>query len=62
MYLDPHNDACPFEHFPQSMDVRYHYGNVVVAVVVCSIVVVVGLVVSRSLSIVYVVFAVELVM
>ena len=45
------------------MDVRYHYGNVLVAVVVvCSIVVVVGLVISRSLSIVDVVSEVVLVM
>ena len=45
-------------NFPQSMEVRYQYGDVVV--VACSTVVV--LVVSRILSIVYVVFAVEFVM
>ena len=53
IYLDPHIVACPFEPFPQSMEVRYHYCDVVV-VVVCSTVVdvVVGSVVSGSLSIV----------
>ena len=61
MYLDPHVVVCTFEPFPQSMDVRYHYGDVLV--VVCStVVVIVGVVVNRSLSIVDVVFMVKFVM
>ena len=34
MYLDPQVVACPVEPFPQSMDVRNHYGYVLVAVVI----------------------------
>ena len=44
------------------MDVRYHYGDVLVVVVCSTIVVVVGLIVSRILSIVDVVFAIKFVM
>ena len=33
MYLDPHVIACHFEPFPKSMDVRYHYEDVLVVVV-----------------------------
>ena len=58
MDLDPLAVACPFEPLPWSMDVRYHY----VDVVVCSTIVVVGLVVSRSLSIVDVMFAIKFVL
>ena len=34
MYLDAQAVVCPLEPFPQSMDVRYHYGDVFIAVVV----------------------------
>ena len=44
------------------MNVRYHYGDDVVVVVVYSTVVVVGLVVSGSMSILDVMFAVKFVM
>ena len=47
------------------MDVRYYYGDILfvfVVVVVCSTIVVVGLVVSRILSIVDVMFAIKFVM
>ena len=60
MWLDAYIVTCPFEPIPQSMDVRYHYGDVL-AVVVCStvvVVVVVELIVSRGFSIVDDVFAV----
>ena len=30
MHLDSQAVACPFEPFPQSLDIRYHYGDVVV--------------------------------
>ena len=57
MYLDPPAVACPCEPLFYSMDVRYHNEDVLV---VCStIVVVVGLVVSRIMSIVDVMFAVH---
>ena len=53
MHLDPPAVVCPFELLPLSMDVRYHYGDVLVVVAVCLaiVVVIVGLVVSRILSI-----------
>ena len=61
--MDPHTVVCPFEPFPQSMDVRYYYGDVLVIAVDCStcVVVAAGLVVSRGLSIMDIVFAVEFV-
>ena len=63
MYLDPQVVACPFEPFPKSMDVRYHYGDVLVAAVVCSTVFVVDrLAVSGCLSIAHAVFAVKFVL
>ena len=55
------NCCMSFWTFPQSTDVRYHYGDVLVAVVVCYTVVV-RLVVSRSLFIVDVVFVVKFVL
>ena len=54
--------ACPFEPFHQSMDVRYHYGDILVVVVCSTVVFVISLVVSGSLSIVGVVFAVKFVL
>ena len=60
MYLDSHIVACPFEPFPLSMDVRYHYRDLLLHLLDYStfVFVVVGLVVSGSLYIVDVVFAV----
>ena len=49
-------------NFPPSMDVRYHHGGVLAVVVVICYIVVVRLVVSGSLSIVDVVFAVKFVL
>ena len=61
MYLDPHIVGCPLKPFLQSVDVRYHYGDLVVVVVVVVVVfiVVVRLFVSGCLSIVDVVFVVQ---
>ena len=61
MYLDPQVVVHSFEPFPKFMGVRYHYGDVLVSVVVCYTVVV-RLVVSGSLSIVDVVFLVKFVL
>ena len=38
MYLDPQVVACTFEPSPQSMNVRYHYGDVVVCYTVVAVV------------------------
>ena len=62
MHLDPQVVACPFEPFPTSVAVWYHYGDVFAIWPTVVVVVVVGLVSSGCLTILGVVFMVEFVL
>ena len=59
VHLDPLVVACPFEPFPMSMSIWYKYGNVFA---IWSIVHVVTLAANGCLSIVDIIFMVEVIL